>query len=154
MLRSDAHECRSLVSCAKTGSLATLTQGPPSYPFASLVALAEDPSGCPIFLLSALAEHTKNLMRDPRASVLVVDAESTGDPLAGRRVTLVGDVALVSEDQAALRALFLARHRSASTYANFSDFDLYRLVPHTVRYVGGFGKMSFVDVADYANAWT
>jgi putative heme iron utilization protein len=48
-----------------------------------------------------------------------------------------------------VRDAFLASHPEASHYVNFADFHFYRLEPITLRYVGGFGRMSFVNVAEY-----
>jgi hypothetical protein len=43
--------------------------GTKGYPYCSFVTVAFDNRN-PIFLISGLAEHTKNLERDPRASLL------------------------------------------------------------------------------------
>ena len=48
--------------------------------------------GEPVFLVSALAEHTQNLERDTRASLMVAEAMETDNPLALSRVTLLGAV--------------------------------------------------------------
>src|ERR1700760_4577119 len=81
---------RTLAARARIGSLATVARDPAGHPFATLVAMAVDGAGRPLLFLSALAEHTKNLRADERASLLVWDAAASGDPLAAERVTLVG----------------------------------------------------------------
>ena len=45
---------------------------PDGQPFASYVVTAPDVDGSPLMLLSRLAEHTRNLEGDPRASLLFV----------------------------------------------------------------------------------
>ena len=52
------------------GVLATHSTQLPGYPFASILPFVLDESHRPIFLISALAEHTKNLLADARASFL------------------------------------------------------------------------------------
>jgi putative heme iron utilization protein len=149
---SHADDCRALAAQAATATLCTLSREPAGYPFGSLVAMAFDARGRPVLLLSALAEHTANLAADSRASILV-HAPSAGDPLAAGRMTLLGPCARLPEAEAGpARALFLARHPEAAGYASFKDFALYRLEPVAVRYVGGFGRMSWVDSAEYAAA--
>ena len=54
----------------------------------------------------------------------------------------------------ACRSTFLDKHPEASTYAGFADFGFFWLEPAHVRYVGGFGRMSWVDAKAYADAWT
>jgi Pyridoxamine 5'-phosphate oxidase len=67
----------------------------------------------PIFLISGLAEHTKNLERDPRASLLVAEGGSA-DPLANGRVTLLGPCTRVEGDGGSARAAFFAAHPNSS----------------------------------------
>src|SRR5438034_1215637 len=83
-----AERARTLVAQLSTGTLCTLALEPAGYPYGSFVTVAFD-NGNPVFLISRLAEHTKNLERDPRASLLVAEG-GADDPLANGRVTLVG----------------------------------------------------------------
>jgi heme iron utilization protein len=108
--------------------------------------------GAPVFVLSELAEHTRNLRADPRASLLLVE-RSEGDPLARARVTLLGPCRPVegAERPRALDAL-VAAHPGAARYADFGDFHVWRLQVEAVRYIGGFGRMSWVDADAWARA--
>lgn len=67
-----AERARTLVAQISTGTLCTLALDPEGYPYGSFVTVAFE-SADPIFLISGLAEHTKNLERDPRASLLVAE---------------------------------------------------------------------------------
>jgi putative heme iron utilization protein len=148
---SDAERGRTLLATAQTGALATVALDPAGFPFGSLVAYAVDDLGRPLLCLSDLAEHSRNLAADPRASLMAA-ATGDGDPLALARVTVVGPVAELHDDarEAALRT-YLDRHPDAF-YATFADFRLYRLDVASVRYVGGFGRMSWVSADDHAAA--
>ena len=87
---SDAERGRTLLGATLTGALATLTvEG--GVPFGSLVAYAVDDLGRPLLCLSDLAEHSRNLAADPRASLLASET-GAGDPLALARVTVLGAV--------------------------------------------------------------
>lgn len=144
---------RTLASRARVGSLATVARDPAGHPFATLVAVAVDAAGQPLFFLSSLAEHTKNLRADARASLLVWDAAGGGDPLAAERVTLVGACSPVTGDEtAAARATVLAAHPGASTYAALPDFAVWRLAVTQARWIGGFGRMTWIDGDAYKSA--
>ena len=83
-----AERARTLVSQITTGTLCTLAAEPTGYPYGSFVTVAFD-NGAPVFLVSTMAEHTRNLQQDSRASLLVAEGGSD-DPLANGRVTLLG----------------------------------------------------------------
>ncbi len=148
---SDAERGRTLLATARTGTLATLAVEPRGFPFGSLVAYAVDDVGRPLLCLSDLAEHSRNLAADPRASLMACDT-GAGDPLALARVTVLGSVAEL-RDAAREEALRAYRDRFPDAfYAAFADFRLYRLDVASVRYVGGFGRMSWVSADDHAAA--
>jgi putative heme iron utilization protein len=107
--------------------------------------------GSPIFLISGLAEHTKNLKRDPRASLLLAEGGSA-DPLANGRVTLLGPCTRVDGDDGSARAAFFATHPNASYYADYPDFGFWKLRVSAVRYIGGYGRMSWIDHTDWQAA--
>jgi len=119
-----AADARALVRRALKASLATIAAGS-GYPYASLITVATEASGAPVFLISTLAQHTKNLSLNPRASILFDGTGAAGDPLQGARVTLYGKAEKTGEEAA--RRRFLARHPEAEFYADFPDFAFWRL---------------------------
>jgi putative heme iron utilization protein len=151
----DAERARTIVTAGRTAALSTVAVDSGGVPFGSLVAHAVDELGRPLLCLSDLAEHSRNLTADPRASVLVtelVTEAGNGDPLASGRVTLLGEVAVLAGDE---RATALASYKAVhpdAFYVEFSDFRIYRLEVTSARFVGGFGRMSWVDAAGYASA--
>ena len=145
-----AERARTLVARIATGTLCTLALEPEGYPYGSFVTVAFD-NGDPVFLISGLAEHTKNLQRDPRASLLVAEGGSA-DPLANGRVTLLGPCTRVEADDANPRAAFLAVHPNSAYYADFRDFAFWKLRVDSVRYIGGYGRMSWINKADWRAA--
>ena len=120
-----AERARTLVARIPTGTLCTLALEPEGYPYGSFVTVAFD-EGNPIFLISGLAEHTRNLERDPRASLLVAES-GAADPLANGRVTMLGPCTRVEGDDGRARAAFLAVHPNAAYYADFRDFAFWKL---------------------------
>jgi heme iron utilization protein len=140
-----APAARRLIRTALKASLATLDRET-GHPYASLILVATEPDGAPVFLISRLALHTRNLEKDPRASLLIDGTGGLGDPLTGGRLTLMGEARL--SDSPTARRRFLARHPSAEGYAGFADFSIYALVVASGHYIGGFGRI--VDLAPAA----
>jgi putative heme iron utilization protein len=133
-----AADARALIRRALKASLATIAAGS-GYPYASLITVATEPSGAPIFLISGLAQHTRNLQEDPRASVLLDGTGAEGDPLRGARVTVYGRAEKIGYEGA--RRRFLARHPESGFYADFPDFSFWRLAVEGAHYIGGFGRI-------------
>lgn len=134
---TDAERSRTLLHAGRIATLTTTAVDPAGTPYASLVGLAVDDGGAPLLCLSNLAEHSRNLVADQRASVLVTGPTDRPDPLAGARVTV------------------LRRYREVhpgAFYAAFADFVMLRLDVVSARYVGGFGRMSWITAAELAAA--
>ena len=144
-----AANARTLVAAHRLATLATLR--PDGHPFASVVQYVTDEQGRPITLISELAEHTKNLRVDGRASVLVSATVHEGDdPMALPRVTLLGTLREVGASGLAVaHAAFVDAHPTAASYAGFGDFTFWRLDVESVRYVGGYGRMSWIPLDAY-----
>ncbi len=148
---SHAERARTLVASVATGTLCTLAREPAGHPYGSLVTFGLDQER-PVFLISALAEHTKNLQADTRASLLVAESHAS-DPLANGRVTLLGRATpVLAAERARAREAFLERFPDAAHYDSFQDFGFWSLSVDSVRYIGGYGRMSWVSQAEWAAA--
>src|SRR5436189_5542516 len=106
---------KKLLREGRSGALATLMVGA-GDPYCSLVNVATAADGAPLLLISQLAVHTKNILADPRVS-LMLDERKEGDPLEGARVMLMGRAA--ATDDPAARRRYLARHPEAEMFAGF-----------------------------------
>ena len=148
-----AERARTLIHLGRTGTLSTQSQRASGFPFGSVAPYGLDARGRPTFLISTMAMHTQNLLANPRASLLVTQPGWTEDPLAGGRVTLLGEITRVAaEDVEPVREDYLARHENARHWVDFADFAFYRMDVADLYYVAGFGAMGWVDASDYAAA--
>ena len=135
---------RHLLRTIRSGALATIDPAD-GIPFASLVTIATDSDGTPLMLLSRLSAHTRNLIADPRCSLLF-SAGGKGDPLAHPRLTVTGRAERTTEER--VRERFLARHPKAKLYADFPDFGFFRLAPIAGHLNGGFAKAASLTPAE------
>ncbi len=145
-----AERARTLMYLGRIGSLSTLSQKQPGFPFGSVMPYGLDERGRPIFLISTMAMHTKNLQANSRSSLLVAQPDASGDPLGASRVTVMGEVLPMPElDVAEARQLYLARYDNSRYWVDFEDFSFYRMDVVDVYYVGGFGVMGWVPASEY-----
>ena len=128
---------KKLMREARSGALGTLMAGS-GDPYCSLVNVATEADGTPLLLISRLAVHTRNLLADPRAS-LMLDERKQGDPLQGARVMLMGMVA--KTESAAARRRYLSYQPEAEMFAGFTDFAFYELKLKGAHLVAGFGRI-------------
>lgn len=144
--RSHRDAVRRLLRSARKASLAT-TMAEGGAPYASLVTVATDQDGSPLLLLSGLADHTRNLAADPRAALLVDEAEGLDNPQTGPRATVMGRIDRITDadEQERARRRFLARHPAAALYAGFGDFGFFRMTVERAHFVGGFARAVWID---------
>jgi len=153
---SHAEKVATLLLGQRHATLSTLAREAPctGHPFGSLVNVAVGEGGELLTFLSRLAEHRQNLERDPRCSLLVAEAQGAAgegqDPLSHARATLLGRLELVEKTPARC-ASFRRRHPRAY-YVDFDDFGCFVMRPEAVRYIGGFGEMSWVPAGELAAA--
>lgn len=126
--------------------LSTLSLRIEGYPFGSVAPYVLDHGGRPVILISDLAEHTRNLVADPRCSLIVqpfsADMQATG------RVTIVGRAERLA-DKDALGPRYLRHHPQAEGYFAMHDFAFWRIEPVRIRYIGGFGKIHWIETESY-----
>lgn len=139
-----------LLHSAAFGSLATQSVQMPGYPFASILPYVLDEQHRPVFLISGLAEHTKNLIANGRASFLVHGFDQV-DVLASERISIMGDVTRV-DVQPEFVSRFLRYQPDAERYLGLGDFAFFKLSPKNARYVGGFGRMGWLGGTEWADA--
>ncbi|MBA0556085.1 hypothetical protein Golob_026219, partial [Gossypium lobatum] len=95
------------------------------YPFGSLVDFAPDSMGHPIFSFSPLAIHTRNLLADPRCTLVVQIPGWSG--LSNARVTIFGDVyPLPEHEQEWAHKQYIAKHQQGPSqqWGNFYYFRM------------------------------
>jgi putative heme iron utilization protein len=142
---------RSLLRRSRQGALATLMPGS-GDPYCSLVNVATAPDGAPLLLISRLAIHTKNILADPRVS-LMLDERAPGDPLEGARIMLAGLAVPIPEGELeTARRRYLAAHPSAETFVDFPDFSFVGLRLRNAHLVAGFGRIVDLPASDFLTA--
>ena len=138
---------RRLMRHAETAVLTTVG-GPAAragdgWPYGALVLVATGADGAPLLLLSDLAEHCHHLAVDGRAALVFDGTRDHADPLTGPRATVLGE--LTHSDDPALSQRFLRRHPSAEVYADFTDFNFYRMTITQAHLVAGFGRIEWLS---------
>ncbi len=79
-----AKHARELLLKEYRGVLSTHSKSMPGFPFGSVVPYCLDEQGRPLILISRIAQHTHNLQKDPKCSLLVGEREAEDVQAVGR----------------------------------------------------------------------
>lgn len=130
-----------LLHAVPEAALATHSTTLDGFPFASAVPFITDEHHRPVFLISGLAEHSRNLRANPRASLMIAKTLGEGEMA---RVSLMGEVHPVEADPL-LVARYLRYHPHAERFLQLGDFRFHRFEPVKVLTVGGFAQASWLE---------
>lgn len=135
-----------IISAERMGMLSTSLKG---TPFGSLTPFMLDKKGNPVLFLSDLAQHTENISKDKRCSLMIHRIDKD-DIFNSPRVTFVGKMTKVTgKEREELAKLYLRKHPEAKDFIDFEDFNFYRLTVDRIHYIGGFGDINWIDADDY-----
>lgn len=146
--RDAARRARELFVRQYQGVLCTHSQDVPGYPFGSVVPFCMDRGGNPVILISRIAQHTKNIMADPRVSLIAMEGDAD-DVQAHGRVTCIADAKPVDAADEDTAERYYRYFPASRGYHKTHDFDFYRLEPRRVRFIAGFGDIHWVDAGSF-----
>ncbi|MFI8480025.1 HugZ family protein [Pseudomonas sp. NPDC078700] len=151
---SAAKHARELLLKEYRAVLSTHSKSMPGFPFGSVVPYCLDAQGYPIILISRIAQHTHNLQRDPKCSILVGE-RAADDIQAAGRLTVLAEARQLEDPQEieAAAARYYRYFPESADYHRAHDFDFWRLEPVRSRYIGGFGAIHWVDQVTLSNVF-
>lgn len=148
-------EIRNWLFAAHDATLSTLAGEPEiqGFPFGSLTPFALRGDGTPFVFISAIAQHTKNLARDPRCSLFVRNpaAPNAGEAQATWRLTVLANARRIDAQGAELdelEARYRARVPDMPSYGEAHDFAFFELIPRKLRAIGGFGAIRWHEPSE------
>ena len=146
----DEHNpARNLLLRETFGVLSTISIDVAGYPFGSVTPYCVDRAGSPVIYISPIAQHTKNIMADPRVSLTVVEKQDSDDVQAHGRVTCMGRAVQNDSDRDAAERYF--RHfPSSRQYDRTHAFSFFRLELIRIRFIGGFGQIFWVAPDEFS----
>ena len=142
---------RSLLRSSELGVLSTHSKSNPGFPFGSVSTYMSTVHGEVIFYISDLAQHTKNILANPRMCLTVYSGAegqqaSEEDPNAGARLSLLGEAEALNADMlATVSERFFSLYPQSRRYQNTHDFAFYILRCQRVRFIGGFGDIHWIS---------
>ena len=135
-----------LLRTSSEGVLSTISVRHQGYPFGSFVTYIADRDRSVIIYASDIAQHTINLKKDSKSCLTLFKLDDDYDKQNSSRMTLIGDLKCLPEnDIENTKSRFEDFLPESKKYSNMHDFNFYRLHIDQVRWIGGFGKIAWLD---------
>ena len=139
-----AFSAKQLCRTQHSGVLGTHSTSMPGYPFGSVVPFYLNAAGDAIIYISDIALHTRNIKANDKVSLTIFDP-SQDDSQANGRVTIMGNCSQIEADE--VKDQYLRLFPQAKDYEKTHDFNFYVIRTERIRYIGGFGKIHWIDKA-------
>ena len=131
-----------LIRSTRLAALGTLHKDRPNLAMVAY-AFAEDFSSFYIHV-SRLGIHTRDMEADPHASLLIAETDDgRPDPQTLARLSIQGMAEIVTREDGEylkVRRLYLVRFPESEALFSLGDFNLWRIVPKSGRFVAGFAR--------------
>ena len=152
-----ATEAKQFLRSTRSGVLSSFSVKFDGYPFGSVMPFVLGHDCQPILFISSIAEHTKNIIANPKVSLMVFqnDIRNAEELHANGRLTLIGEAEQLNKYDANLMARYCRYLPESTGYLAMHDFQFYRINISQARYIAGFGKMGWVsreEIVDIKNA--
>ncbi|MFT5200291.1 MAG: putative heme iron utilization protein [Planctomycetota bacterium] len=145
----EATIARRLLRKVDSGVLSSMSQEMPGYPFGSVTPYVLTHDGHAVIYVSAIAQHTANLDGNQNCCLTVMDS-GEGNQQALGRATVIGNGVAVPEDRVQeIEERYFGFFPEAREYGQAHSFEFYWIEPKRIRYIGGFGKIYWVECDEW-----
>ncbi len=142
-----AKEARNLLVSEYQAILSTHSVDVEGYPFGSVVPYCLNQQGKPIILISSIAQHTKNILSNPKVSLIATESDADDLQTVGR-ITYIADAEKLDIDDTDSIERYYRYFPQSQDYHQIHDFDFYQLNPIRIRFIGGFGQIYWLEKED------
>ena len=148
MSNKKAKEARDLLLAEYQAVLCTHSIDVAGYPFGSVAPYCLNRAGEPLILISDIAQHTKNIIADERVSLIAMERDADDQQTVGR-VTYLGNARKLDASDTDSAERYYSFFPQSRDYHKTHGFDFYRIEPVRIRYIGGFGKIYWIEKDDF-----
>ncbi|NJN38671.1 MAG: pyridoxamine 5'-phosphate oxidase [Acaryochloridaceae cyanobacterium CSU_3_4] len=146
----EAKAVKMLIEQQRFGILSTHSVDVKGFPFGSVTPYSLTDLHHPLIFISNLAQHTQNIIQDNRVSLTVLEnlQDGTQDPQKHGRVCILGRATPIETTGATNETKYNQYFQDfpeSEGYQNTHGFQLYEISPVRIRYIGGFGKIFWLE---------
>ncbi|MCB0346784.1 MAG: DUF2470 domain-containing protein [Bdellovibrionales bacterium] len=143
-------QARNFFDAGQVATLCSHSKVHQDYPFGSLVQYDVTEQGEPIIYVSRIAQHYKNLLEKPHASIFVSDPNAGSAPLSCPRITVMAEFSLVDDAaKGETEAKYVKRFPASVDHRVAHDFVFFKGCIKHVRWIGGFGDIAWIGAEEF-----
>lgn len=142
-------EAVKLLRTSSEAVLTTISQKYEGYPFGSFMTYITDKDRSIIIYASNLAEHTTNIKSNSKSCMTIFSIDPKVNKQDNPRVSLIGDFKLIETDKEKLKSKFKKLIPDSEIYLDLPDFNFYKMSIESVRWIGGFGKIGWLESEEW-----
>lgn len=143
-----ARQARAILLSEYQAILSTHSVDVEGYPFGSVVPYCLNQEGNPVILISSIAQHTKNILSNPKVSLIATEG-GTDDLQAVGRITYIGNAEKLNDDDSDSMERYYSYFPQSRGYHKTHDFDFYKIQPVRIRFIGGFGQIYWLEKEEF-----
>ncbi len=136
-----------LLNSQSFGILSTISVKLDRFPFGSVVPYCLDDQGRLVILISTIAQHTKNILKDNRCSITII--QDSDEVQSNGRICIIGKMESLDSAATDTSEIYFRNFPKSRSYSNTHNFSFYYLEPVSIRYIGGFGAIHWFEPSDF-----
>lgn len=149
-MSSEAKAVKKLIEQQSFGVLSTYSVDVEGFPFGSVTPYSLTENHNPLIFISNIAQHTKNIIKDNRVSLIILENMQDGskDPQKHGRASILGratPLETTGEENEGKYQRYFQRFPESESYKDTHGFQLYEITPVRIRFIGGFGKIFWLE---------
>ena len=146
MVKKYESEAVTLMRANTVAVLSTLSKKYNNFPFGSFITYVTGQDRSIYIYASDIAEHTKNIIKNSKSCLTIFKLKVNQDKQNSSRLSIMGDFKKIQnqEDIENCKIRFFKFLPESKTYSNMHDFNFYKMKPNKIRWIGGFGEISWL----------
>jgi len=140
------NEAVTLMRSNSIAILSTLSKKHDEFPFGSFITYVTDQNRSIYIYASNIAEHTKNILNNPKSCLTIFNITDEEDKQNSSRLSIMGNFVKVKKGHELdnCKDRFFTFLPKSKGYSNMHDFNFYKLDPKNIRWIGGFGEIAWL----------
>ena len=147
MVKKYENEAVTLMRSNNVAVLSTFSKKYDDFPFGSFTTYITGQDRSIYIYASNIAEHTKNILKNSKSCITIFKIKENQDKQNSSRLSIMGDFKKIKKEENIKNCAdrFFKFLPDSESYSSVHDFNFYKMKPNKIRWIGGFGEISWLN---------